>query len=78
MASPTSDTPANEPFRDDELKVQIAALREQRDALAKQRDARLAELRHLRRFRWGPFFLAFFVPPGLIVLAMVASAFIPK
>jgi hypothetical protein len=78
MASSTSDCPANEPFRDDELKVQLAALREQRDALVKQRDARLAELRHLRRFRWGPFFVAFFTPPLLIVATMLVSSFIPR
>jgi hypothetical protein len=70
----SSASPTHEPFRDDELRVQITALREQRDALVKQRDARLAELRHLRRWRWGRFLAAYFGPLAALLLAVLAWA----
>ena len=58
---PATSTPETKPFRDDETRLQRAALREQRDALLKQRNAHRAELRHLLRWRWAPFLAAYFV-----------------
>jgi hypothetical protein len=68
-------TPVSAPFRDRELELQVAALREQRDGLKVSLAAYQRELKELNPWRWGIFLLSFFGPP-LLLLAAVAIAFL--